>query len=340
MILLMKTNSMIKNIIKLAISLCSIYFLIGCDKEVSRSPLEPEPNKSTISILSYPSNLEIYLNERNTGSKTPDSLIFLDPGNYKITLKKEYYKDSTFVVSLDVDEKVNLFVDYKQNASMYGNLFLNSVPAGANIFLNDSALNKKTPITLTSLVPGVYNVKLILPEYRDAQINAIVQSSQLKSYSANLRDTSVWIDYQIGNSTIQSNNLSYVEIDDNGILWIGSLNAGLIRFDGKYFTNFNIGNSGMPSNYINCITAKNPNEIWIGTDKGLAIYANGLWEVYNRNNSALKSDLIYDIEFDNAGTAWIGVSTGLYKFDRNSWYKYSATDTLWINDLKISGNKV
>ena len=66
-------------------------FLISCDKEISHSPVEPEPSRGNIKLESNPESFLIYVNGRNTGSITPDSLLFLDPGEYLITLKKKYF---------------------------------------------------------------------------------------------------------------------------------------------------------------------------------------------------------------------------------------------------------
>jgi hypothetical protein len=45
----------------------SIFVIIGCDKEVSRSPVEPDPSRGVINITSSPNGATIFQNGRNTG---------------------------------------------------------------------------------------------------------------------------------------------------------------------------------------------------------------------------------------------------------------------------------
>jgi len=152
-----------------------------------------------INISSNPSGAVIFQNGRNTGRLTPDSLTFLNPETYEITLKLQYFKDTSVTVQLGKDARNELSIDYLSNPSMYGNLILYSVPNGASIFLNDSSLNRVTPDTLYGVLPGLYKAKFKLTNYRDSEINALVESSITRNFSVALRDTSVWVDFQTSN---------------------------------------------------------------------------------------------------------------------------------------------
>ncbi len=194
----LKTILKIKTrIILLPVIILYSYSLISCDKEVSRSPVESEAPKGFIYINSTPNGFTIFQNGRNTGRLTPDSISYIEAGVYEITLKKKYFKDTSVVVTLNEDEKLNVSVDIASNPSMYGNLSLQSTPVGAEIIINDSATGKITPFTFTGLFPGEYSVRFKLFNHRDKEITAIVQSSNSNSYSEELRDTSVWVDYQV-----------------------------------------------------------------------------------------------------------------------------------------------
>jgi streptogramin lyase len=327
-----------------------IFFFYGCDKEVSRSPLEPEAPKGFIYVDSNPRGFTIFLNDRNTGRITPDSISYIEADSYEITLKKKYFKDTSVVVSLDNNEKKNLFIDIISNPSMYGKLVLTTVPVGASITMNDSLLNQITPVTFSSLMPGNYTVKFELYNHRDKIISAIVESNKTKTYNEGLRDTSVWVDYQVFNSGIQSNSLTAIAVDQNNVKWIGTLEKGLIRFDEVSFVNYNTSNSSVPDNRINCISIDPLNRVWIGTDFGIGVFDGTSWTVYNRHNSDLTSELIYDIAFDLDGTVWIGTSANLVKFDGNTWSVYEepngrdwiiaiyieSENTLWLG-TKLNG---
>ena len=327
--------------------LISFFFLfftfLGCDKEVSRSPVETDAPKGFIYVDSNPQGFIIYVNDKNTGRFTPDSVSYIKAGEYEITLKKKYYKDTSVVVLLGEDEKQNLNIDILANPSMYGNLTLATQPAGASISINDSVLNKVTPITFQSLLPGIYTVKFNLYNFRDKVIPVIVESNKTNAYTVTLRDTSVWVDFQVFNSGIQSNSLTAIAVDQNNVKWIGTLEKGIIRYDELNFTSFNTSNSSIPDNRINCISIDPQNRVWLGTDFGIGVYDGLGWMVYNRNNSELTSEIINTIVFDDNGTAWIGTAANLVEFDGFNWIIYNEPSGWgdWINAIYIeSENKI
>jgi len=327
---------------KILYAVLILMIITGCDKEVSRSPVEPEPSEGFVYISSIPSGSTIFLNGRNTGRITPDSLSYLEPGSYEITLKRKYYKDTSLTINLLQDEKKQILIDYLSNSSMYGKLFVNSNPQGASIILNDSVINHVTPYTISNLLPDLYNVKFKLYNHRDGELTAIVQSSQTRDYSIVLRDTSVWVDYQTSNSGIQTNLLSTISVDQNNIKWIGTQDKGLIRFDEISFTNYDNTNSSIPANSINCISVDNQNKVWVGTDLGIGVFDGSNWIIYNENNSGLTSEIINAIHFDNTGSVFIGTTDGLFKFNGINWLHYN--DPLsrdWIEDFYMeSENKI
>jgi streptogramin lyase len=325
----------------------ALFFLLvlilvtGCDKEVSRSPVESEAPKGFIYINSTPVGFTIFQNGRKTGRITPDSLPFLEAGNYSITLKRKYYKDTSVVVSLAEDEKKQILIDLLTNPSMRGKMFINSQPQGASISINDSLTNKVTPYTVGDLLPGEYSVRLKLLNHRDAELVAVVYSSQTRNYTKALRDTSFWIDFQTTNSGISTNVLTAIAVDHNNIKWIGTQDKGLIRFDEISFTNYDVTNSSIPANNINCISVDNQNRIWIGTNSGIGVFY-GSWTIYNQTNSGLTSNIINSIHFNNTNAALIGTDVGLFKFDGANWTHYN--DPLsrdWIKDFYIENeNKI
>jgi len=305
------------------IVLAVLVFTVGCDKEVSQTPTAPPASEGFIYVNSDPGAFAIYQNGRNTGRYTPDSLSFLEPGSYGITLKKLYWKDTTITVNVTEEEPSVVNVDYLSNPSMPGDLVFYTDPQGANILINDSLLNETSPATITGLLPGKYNITYRLDEHRDDNFEAIVKSSERKTYSSVLRDTSVWVDFQIFNSGIPTNVLTAIAIDHDGVKWIGSLSNGIISYDDVDFVNYTESNSPLPGNRINCISVDALNRIWIGTDFGIAVFDRSTWIIYDSGNSGLASEVINSIKFDDVGIAWIGTSRGLVKFDGATWQIYN-----------------
>ena len=332
-------NNIIRLFLKLTVQTVFAVFVLvftGCDKEVSSSPVEPPPPQGFIYINSLPDGFLIYQDGRNTGRVTPDSISYIKAGDYEITLRKKYFKDTSLVVSLNENQKFILVVDFISNPATYGNLFLQTEPEGAEILINDSSLNKVTPQTIENLFPGEYQIKFRLFNHRETEITAIVQSSRTNNYVEELRDTSEWVDYMISNSGIQSNLLTDIIVDNMNNKWFGTLNEGLIKYDEKVFTNYNTINSSIPANKINCINIDNQNRIWIGTDNGIGILSGSNWTIYNAGNSELTSEIINTIRFDNSGNAWIGTAGNLVKFNGSIWYIYDEpAGKDWINAIYI-----
>ena len=329
-------NKIINSELFLTAFLLLIISVAGCDKEVSRSPVEADAPQGFIYVNSEPSAFTIFLNGRNTGRLTPDSISYIDQGTYEITLRKKYYKDTSLIVVLNESEKLNVSVDILSNPSMYGNLYLKSIPEGAAITINDSALNIIAPFYFKNLLPGEYNIKFDLFNHRSLEFIGIVQSSDSTGYIRALRDTSVWVDYQVTNSDISSNLLYTIVIDNNNIKWIGSVDKGLIKYNEENFINYNTSNSQIPGNRVNCIAIDDQNRVWVGTNDGIGIFDGSSWIVYNRNNSGLTNEHINKIRFYGNNTVWIATVGNLIKFDGINWSTYEQPEGKdWINDFYI-----
>ena len=54
--------------------------------------------------------------------------------------------------------------------------------------------------------------------------------------------------------------------DNNGTLWIGTVDTGVWLYDGKNITNYTT-KDGLTSNAINTIYKDHYGEIWLGTDQ-------------------------------------------------------------------------
>jgi len=314
----------------------------SCEKDVTTTPpLEPIP-QALLFINSVPTGSAIFVNGRNTGRITPDSLPYLQEGSYQITLKKKYFRDTSFVMLAVEHERRSITVNYLSNPLMFGSLSLKSVPNNSWIFVNDSSINEVTPFVLENLIPGEYMITFKKENYRDGIFTAIIESNKTSSVFSILQDTSVWVDYKTSNSGIQSNFLTAVVLDKNGVKWIGTSEAGLIKYDGNSFINYNTDNSSIPHNTINSITLDDQYHVWICTNNGIGVFDGTAWINYNTSNSLLKTNSINVVRFDQSGIAWIGTQINLVRFDGINWrnYDYSSSDVdyLSVTDIAISNS--
>lgn len=300
----------------------------NCEKEVSVSPPEPPVPQCTIAVKSNPSGASIYLNGKITGKVTPDSLRWLAEGTYKITLKKELYRDTTFYMTASEGRTSSIDIDYFADPAVYGSIECLSSPPGAAVYLNYKSTGRTTPCMFTNLLPGKYSIAFQAKGCRDDSLIVEVQSSHRAMASMVLNDTTVWNDYSTLNSSIASNNLSCIKVDKNNVKWIGTVDKGLIRFDNSSWQVFNTGNSiFIPNNYINCLAA-DKNGIWIGTNKGLSFFDGTAGTVYTTDNSPLPDNYINSVFIDNTGNKWISTLGGLALLQNTGkWQIFNASNS-------------
>ena len=250
-----------------------IFQYSGCEKSVSVTPPDKPPPNGFIYIDSYPKKAHIFLNGHARRRATPDSITWLKTRIDTFTLKKELFRDTSFIVNIVEGTKQSIFIDYTKNPLMLGNINCTSKPSKAYIFINDSSTGLKTPATIKGLLPGYYNVTCKL-EYHLDNTNVVTVSSSNTSYLYSVFvDTTIWTNFNTGNSEIASDKLNCITIDNNNKIWIGSLDQGIILYDGNQWLNYTRGSTRLPDNKINSIiTIRKNNNVLAGTDAGMAKY--------------------------------------------------------------------
>lgn len=309
----------------------------SCVLDVTVTPEEDKPSNTKLIVTSAPSGAEIFVNGKNTGRKTPDTLKYITDPDLNLRLKLPFFRDSLFVVNIGENEVKSIHIDFLNNPSMLGTIFFTSDPLGAQIFLNDSSFGKTTPFQLKSVLPGTYSVRYKIQNFRDAVFTIYVESNITTTASYKLRDTNTWVDYQTSNSGIKTNFLSCVAVDDNNIKWIGTFDRGIISFDETAFNNYDKTNSPLPNNNILAITVDNSNRKWIGTSGGLAVLNNGSWQIYTSANSDLPNDRINSITIDQNNVIWLGTPSGIVKFDEQTWALF---DTVLAGPTILNANDI
>lgn len=172
-----------------------------------------------------------------------------------------------------------------------------------------------------------------------------------------------WESYTTGNSGIPSDHITCIHEDSNQDKWFGTIDVGLVRFDGNTWTVFDTGNTIIPSNTISSFALDINDTVWCLTPKGvwkfkhsyafiisqsdslenfsIAIdrnrhkwighfgrvdrYDKGftIIAVYNTTHSPLLSDSVLTIAEDNDGNMWFGTSEGLTMYDGSEWHDFT-----------------
>ncbi|WP_253679284.1 diguanylate cyclase [Treponema sp. OMZ 788] len=132
--------------------------------------------------------------------------------------------------------------------------------------------------------------------------------------------------------------------DDNGFLWIGTYDGGLIKFSPssgiiKRYKNDPKNPNSLCSNLIFSLLIDSSNRLWVGTNKGLAEYMPSTDEFtiyrYDVNNkNGISSDRITSLFQDISGKLWVGTSDGginILNTETKQILNYTSTDGLSSN---------
>ncbi len=299
-------------IIILSVAIFILFVLPSCEKEISTSPpVEPIPF-GNIFIDSSPRGMKIYEDGRNSGKVTPDSLNWLPEKEYAITLKNELYRDTTIYVDVVEGELREVNIDLLANKKMLGKIKCTSSPEGANIYINDSLTDQVTPYVFDNIIPGIYDLRYTKEEHRSNSKTITATSDHQTLSFLKLQDTSSWVDYLPENSPIPESYISCIDIDSNGVLWMGTAEYGLISLYHNNWKIYNSDNSPLPDNYIVDIVVDQNKTLWIATYSGLVEKNGDSWFTYTEDNSDLETNEITCLSVDRNNKLWIGSKAGLY----------------------------
>lgn len=117
--------------------------------------------------------------------------------------------------------------------------------------------------------------------------------------------------YNASNSIISDewviNNLA---IDSKNNVWIGA--EGLIKFDGKKFTQYTSANTPIPEDFVNSIAIDSKDNIWFTSCRfrtGGVVKFDGIkWNVFTPENSPLLKNLVNCITIDKNDEVWLALN--------------------------------
>jgi len=115
--------------------------------------------------------------------------------------------------------------------------------------------------------------------------------------------------------------------DKRSVLWFGTANDGLIKFDGANFTAYKFPTPPNSSTFysITALALDGDHNLWVGTSSlgaGLFHIDENAWQVYNTTNG-LTDNSVSGIAIDSNGRIWFGTKVGAGLFNRQDWYRYT-----------------
>jgi len=193
-------------------TLCLI-FIVSCSDEKPTEPIDQ--SYGYIYIVTQPDSSEIFVNDISTLQYSPDT-IKVSVGNKRILLKKNGYRDTTISVTVVKDEY--LFRTIQLLPGVSGNIYLNSNPQGAKIFIDGINTNKITPEQILGLLPKSYEITLSKAGYYDTTFTANIISGETIVRSVNLKPGAVF-------------NLYLTSSPEGAQIFLGTTNSGKVTPD-------------------------------------------------------------------------------------------------------------
>lgn len=136
---------------------------------------------------------------------------------------------------------------------------------------------------------------------------------------------------------MKSNQIWSLFEDKDGNLWMGTSNAGVLRYSKGQFTLFT-KKDGFNNDFTHAIVQDEHGTIWFGTDGGLTVLKNGKFTTYTTKDG-LPNERIRALYSDGKGSIYIGMlDGGLSSFRDGKFTDYTTSNGLPNNTVRaLSG---
>lgn len=194
----------------------------------------------------------------------------------------------------------------------YGGLILFNPRNGKykKIAINVKRKNRQSHL-IASLIPASSNILWI-------------GTSNQGLYSYNLLDNNFkeFRHDPMDSTTLSSNKIRTMLLNDDGSIWVGTYGGGLNLFDTKnlestHYKNISGNQLSLSSNFVYSIYRNSPDELWIGT------YGGGVNRFNLKNKTfehfmmadGLPNEVVYAIVGDGQGRLWMTTNNGLSRLN-------------------------
>jgi hypothetical protein len=115
----------------------------------------------------------IYIDDHTEGWTAPAEIVGLSPGahTYRLIIPDTYgggFDEATGTFNLEKGNVTKIYATMSLTKSRdEGSLIINSIPAGAKVFINDVDKNLITPDSMNNVSSGIHKVRLTSPGYKD-----------------------------------------------------------------------------------------------------------------------------------------------------------------------------
>ena len=140
--------------------------------------------------------------------------------------------------------------------------------------------------------------------------NAIAYNSDPSQVSTHHARQKEEMGLQNINVAYNPNYIVAMEVDAQGIVWVGTWGGGLGRFDGKKWKNYTTA-EGLHGNHVFMLHIDRRGDLWVGTNNGLGRMLNGRFEKPMTTAQGLYSNTVFSMANADDGSLWIGSYGGV-----------------------------
>lgn len=146
------------------------------------------------------------------------------------------------------------------------------------------------------------------------------------------------------NHDILSNRIIYCYVDSSAITWFGTLDGGLLKYDGKkhFFTSYTREN-GMPNNTVYAITKDASGFLWLSTNRGISRFdpKKETFVNYSVDDGLIGNQFNFKSGLCSSnGMMYFGAVNGLSYFDPERLRFDNTVPEVHFTDFKLSNNSV
>ena len=137
------------------------------------------------------------------------------------------------------------------------------------------------------------------------------------------RSLDIWAIFETDNSDIPSNDVTAIETDASGALWIGTKDKGLARTLNLKTWDIYTTSEGLARNDIRDILVARNGTVWVATEGGVSHWENDAFVTANTANSGLPSNSVRALVEDSQGHIWAATDGGVARFDGSQWSAFT-----------------
>ena len=125
-----------------------------------------------------------------------------------------------------------------------------------------------------------------------------------------------WEVYTTVNSPLIDSDIRALKVENDSVIWIGTMQGGLYKKTNNTWINYNESNSGLHDNLVRGIEIDSTGALWLATSEGVSKFDGQNWQLWNIANSGLLTNNITDIRTGLLNEKFVGtINGGLLYFD-------------------------